>query len=115
MCIRDRVYPVASTPRPLQILAHVSYSCRGVRTSAEATYYTSPSGAGVFDAGTLRWTCALADRCPSPLTRRTVRFVGRVTATVLREFARGPAGRRHPAHDNVARFDLSPQNLVPAS
>ena len=35
--------------------------------------------------------------------------------TVLREFARGPAGRRHPAHDNVASFDLSPRNLVPAS
>jgi hypothetical protein len=111
----DRVYPVASTPRPLEVLAHVSYSCRGVRTSAEATYYTTRSGAGVFNAGTLRWTCALAGRCPSALTRRTVRFVGRVTGTVLREFARGPAGRRHPAHDNVARFDLSPQNLVPAS
>ena len=111
----DRVYPVAGTPRPLEVLAHVSYSCRGVRTSAEATYYTTRSGAGVFNAGTLRWTCALADRCPSALTRRTVRFVGRVTGTVLREFARGPAGRRHPAHDNVARFDLSPQNLVPAS
>ncbi len=111
----DRVYPVPSTPRPLQVIAHVSYSCRGVGTSAQATYYTTRSGAGVFDAGTLRWTCALADRCPSPLTRRAVRFVNRVTATVLREFARGPVAGRHPAHDNVARFDLPAHNEVPAS
>ena len=44
-----------------------------------------------------------------------MRFVNRVTATVLREFARGPATRGQPAHDNVARFDLPPENLVPAS
>jgi hypothetical protein len=111
----DRVYPIASTPRPLQVLAHVPYSCRGIGTSAQATYYSTRSGAGVFSAGTLRWTCALNDRCPVALTRRTVHFVNRVTANVLREFARGPAGRRHPARDNVGRFDLPTQNLVPAS
>jgi hypothetical protein len=111
----DRVYPLPSTPRPLQVLASIPYSCRGVGTSAQTTYYTTPSGAGVFSAGTLRWTCALADRCPVTLTRRTVGFVNRVTATLLREFARGPAGRRHPARDNVTRFDLPRQSLVPAS
>ena len=111
----DRVYPVRGTPRPLQVLAHASYSCRGVPTSAQAVYYTTPSGAAVLNVGTLRWTCALVDRCPVPLARRTVRFVNRVTATVLRDFARGPAARRHPAHDNVGHFDLPTQNLVPAS
>jgi hypothetical protein len=111
----DRVYPVRGTPRPLQVLAHAPYSCRGVPTSAQAVYYTTPSGAAVLNVGTLRWTCALVDRCPVPLTRRTVGFVNRVTATVLRDFARGPAARRHPAHDNVADFDLPTQNLVPAS
>jgi hypothetical protein len=111
----DRVYPVPSTPRPMQILAHFRYSCRGVGTSAQSTYYTTPSGAGVFSAGTLRWTCALSDRCPVTLSRRTVRFVNRVTGTVLREFARGPAGSRHPARDNVAGFDLPRRNQVPAS
>ena len=111
----DRVYPVRGTPRPLQVLAHASYPCRGVPTSAQAVYYTTPSGAAVLNVGTLRWTCALVDRCPVRLTRRTVRFVNRVTAMVLRDFARGPAARRHPAHDNVGRFDLPTQNLVPAS
>jgi len=111
----DRVYPVPSTPRPLEILANQPYSCRGVRTSAQATYYTTTSGAGVLDVGTFRWTCALVDRCPAPISPRAVRFVRRVTATVLRDFARGPAGRRHPAHDNVADFDLPATNQVPAS
>lgn len=111
----DRVYPVPSTPRPLQVLANQPYSCRGVGTSAQATYYTAASGAGVLDVGTLQWTCALVDRCLAPVPTRAVRFVRSVTATVLRDFARGPAGRRHPAHDNVADFDLPPANQVPAS
>ena len=111
----DRVYPVPGTPRPLQVLASVRYPCRGVETSAQAAYYTAPSGAGVLAVGTLQWTCALEDRCALGRSRRTSRFVRRVTATVLREFARGPAGRRHPAHDNVARFDLPADNQVPAS
>ena len=111
----DRVYPVPGTPRPLQVLASVRYPCRGVETSAQAAYYTAPSGAGVLAVGTLQWTCALEDHCALGRSRRTSRFVRQVTATVLREFARGPAGRRHPAHDNVARFDLPADNQVPAS
>ena len=111
----DRVYPVPSTPRPLQVLSDAHYSCRGAPTSAQASYYTTRSGAGVLDVGTLRWTCALADRCPADLSPRAVDFVRQVTATVLRDFARGPAGRRHPAHDNVSRFSLPRTNEVPAS
>jgi hypothetical protein len=111
----DRVYPVPGTPRPMQVLAHTAYSCGGAPTSAQAVYYTTRSGAGVLNVGTLRWTCALVDRCPVPLSRRAVRFVNRVTATVLREFARGPAGLRHRARDNVGRLDLPSTNRVPAS
>jgi hypothetical protein len=109
----DRVYPVPGTPRPLQVLADVGYSCGGVPTSAEAVYYTTPSGAGVLDVGTLQWTCALEGRCQSARSPRTVAFVRRVTATVLRDFAAGPAGPRHPAHDNLARFDLPLVDQVP--
>lgn len=111
----DRVYPVRGTPRPLQVLASDRYSCRGVPTSAQAVYYTTRSGAAVLNVGTLRWTCALVNRCPADLTGRTVRFVRHVTARVLRDFARGPAAVRHPAHDNVDAFDLPKVNQVPAS
>ncbi len=84
-------------------------------TAAESVYYTAPSGAGVFNAGTLRWGCAMVDRCERPLGARTARFVRVVTGNVLRGFAAGPAERRHPAHDNVRDFDLSPANAVSAS
>jgi hypothetical protein len=111
----DRVYPTPSLPRPMQILSHTPYSCRGVTTVAESVYYTARSGAGVFNAGTLRWGCAMVDRCERPLGARTGRFVEIVTGNVLRGFATGPVARRHPAKDNVGDFDLSPVNAVSAS
>ena len=111
----DRVYPDGRLPRPLQVLSHSPYSCRGVTTSTQSVYYSASSGAGVFNAGTLRWGCALVDRCERPLGSATARFVRTVTGTLLREFARGPVGERHPARDNVEQFGLSPVNTVPAS
>jgi hypothetical protein len=111
----DRVYPTRSLPRPMQILSHSPYSCAGVTTVAESVYYTTGSGAGVFNAGTLRWGCAIVDRCEHPLGPATARFVKVVTGNVLNEFAEGPAAHRHPAHDNVGDFDLSPANAVSAS
>ncbi|NYE35077.1 hypothetical protein F4692_000181 [Nocardioides cavernae] len=111
----DRVYPDARLPRPLQVLAHSPYSCRGVTTTSQSVYYSTPSGAGVFSAGTLRWGCAMVDRCERPLGEETRAFTRTVTTTVVEGFGRGPVGRRHPARDNVADFDLSPVNTVPAS
>jgi len=112
----DRVYPIRSTPRPLQILSYVRYSCGGVGTSSQSIYYTSRSGAGVFTAGTLNWMCALLPKCsPGFPSHRTRRFVHRTTVNILKAFARGPAGRRHPAHDNVRKFNLPKHNQVPAS
>ena len=63
----DRVYPDGRLPRPLQVLSHSPYSCRGVTTTTQSVYYTTGSGAGVFNAGTLRWGCAMVDRCERPL------------------------------------------------
>ncbi|RYP85378.1 hypothetical protein EKO23_12940 [Nocardioides guangzhouensis] len=111
----DRVYPHRSTPRPLQVLSHSTFSCRGVVTSTQSVYYTTRSGAGVFNAGTLRWGCALVDTCERPLGEATGRFVRIVTDNLLRGFAAGPVGRRHPARDNVGSFDLPLANGVSAS
>ena len=111
----DRVYPDGNTPRPLQILSHSTFDCRGVVTSTQSVYYTTRSGAGVFTAGTLRWGCALVDRCERPLGEETSRFVRIVTGNLLRGFAAGPVGSRHPARDNVRRFDLPLVNTVSAS
>ena len=111
----DRVYPGRLTPRPLQILSNTSYDCRGVATSSQSVYYTVDSGAGVFTAGTLRWGCALIDTCDHPLADRVTDFVGTVTDNVVRGFATGPVGTRHPARDNLEDFDLPVANLVSAS
>lgn len=111
----DRVYPDKATPRPLQVLSNSSFSCRGVTTTTQSVYYTVPSGAGVFTAGTLRWGCAMVDRCERPLGGRTARFVRTVTANLLRAFAGGPVGLRAPARDNVDRFNLPLVNSVDAS
>ncbi len=111
----DRVYPDARLPRPLQILSDSPYLCGGVTTRTHSVYFTARSGAGVFNAGTLRWGCALVNRCDRPLERRTSDFAARVTDNVLRRFASGPVGHRWPARDNVDRFGLSTVNTVSAS
>ena len=112
----DRVYPDGSTPRPLQILSNTSYSCLGVGTSAQSVYYTTPSGAGVFNVGTLRWTCSLERlSCGAyPISAATERFTRRVTRTVLRAFARGPVATTYPARDNLAHYALPTTHNVPA-
>jgi hypothetical protein len=110
----DRVYPGPLTPHPLQILSYVRYSCLGVETSSESTYYTAPSGAGVVDFGTQRWSCAVRLHCP-PLRPRVGVFVRKVMTNVLRRFGEGPVGRTDPARSNVGDFPLPSVNQVPAS
>ncbi len=95
----DRVNLKVTTPRPLQVLAHSPTTCRGTPDAADMTWYSAPSGAGVFAAGTLGWVSAMSDG--DPLTTRVV--IG-VTERVLREVARPQAGARIPAQDNVSDY-----------
>lgn len=55
----DRVDLSAPTPWPLQILFHSPLSCRGRPDTSDVVYYTTRSGAGMFDAATSSWVCAL--------------------------------------------------------
>jgi hypothetical protein len=108
-----RVYPGDGTPRPLQVLADSSYSCRGTRTSAQAVYYAAASGAGVVNLNSLRWTCALDPGCrDGDMDAATNRFTTRVTTTILRQFARGPVGRALRPVDNLDRFHLPSTRTV---
>ncbi len=98
----DRVDPAFTTPRPISVLSHSPVRCRGHESYADTSYYTAESGAGVFDAGTMRWVCALGGGCRNHgVTTAATTFVRRVTAALLREFAAGPAGKAHAAVDNV--------------
>jgi len=100
----DRVNPAVPFPRPLQVLAHSPLTCDGFATFSDSAYYTVGSGAGVFASGTMRWVCAMrGPSCGHGVTRAAERFVDRATENLLRVFAAGPAGRPHPAVDNIAR------------
>lgn len=103
----DRVGTGFPTPRPIEILAHSPVVCDGRRSYADTAYYTAPSGAGVLAVGTMRWVEALdvhgpgGTRAGHGMDARTGDLVRRATENVLRLFAAGPAGRTHPAVDNV--------------
>lgn len=74
---------------------------------ADVSYYVAPSGAAVFDAGTIDWTCIVGGSCHGRATARTHQVVHQVTDTLLVAFAKGPAGRLHPARDNLAALGIS--------
>ena len=96
----DRVMPGTVQPGPVEILMHSPFPCpQGWSSYADTTYYTVPSGAGVFDSGTQSWVCALAASCAD---RRTAAVVRRITDNLLLLFARGPAAAAAPVHPNAA-------------
>jgi hypothetical protein len=107
----DRVQPDAPRPRGVEVLLHSPVHCSGAAVRgpsfADTTYYTAPSGAGVFNAATSSWVCQLSRACAttrrSPLTARVVRTA---TVNLLRGFAAGPAGQDHPSRSNLARLGL---------
>ncbi|WP_218006803.1 N,N-dimethylformamidase beta subunit family domain-containing protein [Microtetraspora fusca] len=106
----DRVTPSVPTPRPIEIIAHSPLMCGNRPSFADSAYYTTPSGAGVFATGTMRWVEALRAGYPKGpqlhgMDARTRKFVTRTTTNLLRAFARGPAGEHRTApRDNVHAF-----------
>ncbi|MFI9590744.1 N,N-dimethylformamidase beta subunit family domain-containing protein [Nonomuraea sp. NPDC052265] len=92
------------SPKGVEVLADSSFSCGGRATTSQSTYYTAPSGAGVFASGTMRWVCAMrGKRCGHGVPEAAAAFTRRATTNVLTRFAAGPAGERaaalphHPA------------------
>ena len=105
----DRVNPGSPVERPIQVLAHSPLTCKGVNSYADSAYYTHPGGAGVFNAGTMRWVESFGPPTYRwGLTRSAGRLTRRVTANVLRAFADGPAAARYPARDNLRELDPWP-------
>jgi hypothetical protein len=97
----DRVNPDLPIERPIEILSHSPLTCRGVHSYSDSAYYTH-SGAGVFNAGTMRWVASMGNLRAFGLNARTARFTKRVTTNMLRAFADGPAAAKYPARDNLA-------------
>jgi hypothetical protein len=88
----DAVTAWEPTPRPLDVFLRSPVSC-GPHSHADTVYYSAPSGAGVFNTGTMGWVASLNGR-HGP---RTQQLTQQITTTMLTEFAAGPAGLKHPA------------------
>jgi hypothetical protein len=101
----DRVDPAVPTPANIQLLAHSPATCFGTHTYSDVSYYTTRSGAGVFDSGNTAWVGAL--KCAEPTVMRTCRWpIWKATKNLLELFASGPAGRVHPSRPNLTRFRI---------
>ena len=72
-------------------------------------YYTTPGGAGVFNAGTLGFEPRLGPVCPPERITPTEWEcqLRQMMANIVTEFAKGPAGRAHPARNNLAELGIS--------
>ena len=109
----DRVNPDSPVERPIEILSHSPVTCRGVNSYSDSAYYTH-RGAGVFNAGTMRWVASFGRPYRFGMDRRTGGFTRRVTANLLRAYADGPAAAKHPAHDNLAAMHEWPGDPIAA-
>ena len=105
------------TPRPLQVLFHSPITCRGGFGFQDTSYYTAPSGAGVFSSGTQRWICGLDPGCtfPGPAVDKVHRVFTAMTTRLLDAFAMGPAGKTYPAVDNLVRLGVPGASPAPAT
>jgi hypothetical protein len=111
----DRVNPGYPLQRPIQVLSHSPLTCNGVNSYADSAYYTHRSGAGVFNAGTMRWVESFGPPLYHwGITKACGAFTRRVTANVLRAFADGPAAAKHPAHDNLDAMHEWPGDPISA-
>ena len=100
----DQVNPQEPTPHPIEVIARTPVHCGAPPTYSDVSYYVAASGAGVFDAGTEDWVCALpAADCGVPGLDDPVvqRAVETATANILTAFAAGPAGHAHPAQNII--------------
>ncbi|WP_255637984.1 N,N-dimethylformamidase beta subunit family domain-containing protein [Amycolatopsis sp. DSM 110486] len=114
--IRFEPTTLVPTPRPIEVLFHSPLTCGGRSDFADTSYYTTPSGAAVFAAGTQYWICALGLGCAADRDDTTAhRAITAISLRLLRAYAAGPAGRTHPAHDNLAALAVpgGAPNLLP--
>ena len=100
----DTVRPeLPVTPPNIDVIAAAPIMFVGRPAMATFSYYSAPSGAGVFSGGTTYWPCQVSGSCDGrPADPRTSRILGTMTDNVLRSFAAGPAGRAHPSRRRLA-------------
>ncbi|MCZ4100676.1 N,N-dimethylformamidase beta subunit family domain-containing protein [Streptomyces sp. H39-C1] len=105
----DKLFTGPEVPRPIQALSDSPVTLGKKHSFSNSTYYTTPSGAGVFSSGTLGWTCTVNnDRCSYRVPQSSVKFARKVSENILTAFQAGPAGAKHPAVDNYNTYARPP-------
>lgn len=106
----DRLALMPGVPPQIELITHSPLTCRGNASYSDMIYYTVPSGAAVLNVGTLLFEPHLGPLCTEPglapppsSTDCTVR---RLITNVVRTFAKGPAGKEHPAKPNGTEFGV---------
>lgn len=103
----DLVQGAYPTPRSIEILAHSPVTCAGHPSYSDMTFYTTQSGAGVFDSGTSLWTTRIGLNCViRHVCDDEALTLSRITTNILQAFAMGPVGLVHPSAPNVSRFGV---------
>jgi hypothetical protein len=106
----DRVTPEQPTPDNIEVFCHSPVVCRGKQSFADVTWYSHPSGAGVFAVGTFEWIKRLIDdpngRTPSAADPPAA--IQAVTRNLFEAVGAGPAGTAHPSTNNLAQFGIRP-------
>jgi hypothetical protein len=110
----DRVTPEDPTPETIEVLAHSPVVCRDVNSFADMTYYTAPSGAGVFATGTFRIEDHMGPPCPPDQIASNLDCqITQMMTNVISAFSAGPSGVEHPSHNNLADYGIAPGYVDP--
>ncbi len=111
----DRVSLRAPTPPNIEVLCHSPVVCNGKHSYSDVTWYTAPSGAGVFATGTFGWIPRLAADTSArrPSAGDPEAAIQRITANLLAAVASGPAGRNHPSKNNLKSLGIGRDAPLP--
>lgn len=108
----DHFDPHAPNPGNVTVVARSPVHCGGQLQEADMTYYSAPSGAGVWDTGTIDWVGSILPFC---VTCTNQGPVTKITANVLAAFGFGPAGIEHPSTANVIATGKAPTTTTTLS
>ncbi|MDA8397856.1 MAG: hypothetical protein M0Z29_08430 [Actinomycetota bacterium] len=97
----DGFLPYSPHPANLQILANSPVLCRNQPYFSDMTYYSAPSGGGVFATGTNYWVASLSAGCPPFVGLCPDPATDAITTNIIEAFGSGGVGRNHPSAPNA--------------
>lgn len=101
----DTAYDAWVSPANLSVAAHSPFVCRpnGLSMSADFTYYTTRSGAGVVNMSSMGFIMAMDElnQHRRPFPQESIDFARTVFSNAVVEASAGPLGRRHRSSGNA--------------